>query len=83
MSLTGRSSVSPRFDVDGDGFAEKTGWVGAHDGLLALDRDGNGTIDDVSELFGGPRAGGGTDLDGDGIVSFDERMQSGFEALAA
>ena len=83
VSLTGRSSVSPRFDVDGDGFAEKTGWVGAHDGLLALDRNGNGTIDDVSELFGGPRAGGGTDLDGDGIVSFDERMQSGFEALGS
>jgi hypothetical protein len=25
------------FDVDGDGFAERTGWVGADDGILAND----------------------------------------------
>jgi hypothetical protein len=42
------------FDMDGDGFAERTSWVEADDGLLVLDRDGNGKIDDVTELFGGP-----------------------------
>ena len=46
---TGRS---PRFDTDGDGFAEFTGWVGADDGMLALDANGNGIVDDGSELFG-------------------------------
>ncbi|HYI47922.1 MAG TPA: calcium-binding protein [Allosphingosinicella sp.] len=40
------------FDIDLDGFAENVGWVGADDGLLALDRNGNGEIDDISELFG-------------------------------
>jgi len=40
------------FDHDGNGFAELTGWVGSNDGLLVLDRDGNGQIDNGSELFG-------------------------------
>ena len=41
------------FDQDGDFFAERTGWLSGDDGFLALDRDGNGRIDDISELFGG------------------------------
>ncbi len=40
------------FDHDGNGFAEQSGWVGKDDGLLVLDRNGNGTIDEGSELFG-------------------------------
>jgi len=40
------------FDHDGNQFAENTGWVGADDGLLVLDRDGNGIIETGSELFG-------------------------------
>jgi len=40
------------FDHDGNGFAEQTGWAGADDGLLVMDRDGNGTIDTGKELFG-------------------------------
>ena len=40
------------FDLDGDGFAEKTGWIDGSDGFLVLDKNGNGKIDDVSELFG-------------------------------
>ncbi len=39
------------FDIDEDGFAERTGWVSPDDGLLALDGNANGTIDDISELF--------------------------------
>jgi len=41
-----------QFDHDKNGFAERTGWVGADDGLLVLDRNGNGRIDNGSELFG-------------------------------
>jgi len=40
------------FDNDGNGFAEASGWVGKDDGLLVWDRNGNGKIDDGSELFG-------------------------------
>jgi Ca2+-binding RTX toxin-like protein len=83
IDLTGQSSISPKFDLDRDGFAERTGWVTGGDGFLALDRNGNGVIDDVSELFGGPKAGGGTDLNGDGVVSYDETVETGFQALAA
>ncbi len=40
------------FDHNGDYFAENTGWVAPDDGLLVIDRDGNGLIDNGSELFG-------------------------------
>ncbi|RVH60075.1 type I secretion C-terminal target domain-containing protein [Sinorhizobium meliloti] len=46
------------FDIDGDGFAEQTAWVGADDGLLARDLDDSGTIDSVAELFGSPSVDG-------------------------
>ncbi|USG59738.1 M10 family metallopeptidase C-terminal domain-containing protein [Sneathiella marina] len=61
------------FDLDRDGFAEQTGWVSADDGLLALDINGNGYIDDISELFGNATTDGFTELaaldsNGDGII---------------
>ncbi|WP_181015777.1 calcium-binding protein [Citrobacter amalonaticus] len=40
------------FDHDGNKFAESTGWVSPDDGLLVFDRNGNGQIDNGSELFG-------------------------------
>lgn len=40
------------FDLDKDGFAEKTGWVKGDDAFLARDLNNNGKIDDISELFG-------------------------------
>jgi len=42
-----------RFDLDGDRFGELTGWVEADDGFLVRDLNGNGQIDDISEMFGG------------------------------
>ena len=41
-----------RFDIDNDGRAEQTGFVTGGDALLALDKNGNGRIDGVAELFG-------------------------------
>ena len=40
------------WDVKGDGILRASGWVGRDDGLLALDRNGNGRIDNHDELFG-------------------------------
>ncbi|MCL4456170.1 MAG: peptidoglycan DD-metalloendopeptidase family protein, partial [Nitrospirae bacterium] len=59
------------FDHDGNGFAEQTGWAGADDGMLVMDRDGNGTIDDGKELFGDQT-----------ILSNGQRAANGFQALS-
>lgn len=59
------------FDLDNNGFAEKTAWVGTEDGFLAIDRNGNGRIDNGGELFGDQ-----VTLK-NGSIAF-----SGFEALA-
>jgi hypothetical protein len=40
------------FDHDGDGVKNGTGWVLPDDGFLVLDRNGNGVIDNGTELFG-------------------------------
>jgi Ca2+-binding RTX toxin-like protein len=53
VETTRLSQSDVYFDIDGDFFREKTAWVEADDGILALDFNGNGVIDDISELFGG------------------------------
>ena len=49
LNLTTQSAV---FDIDADGRLDQTGWVQGDDALLVLDQNGNGKIDDGSELFG-------------------------------
>ena len=62
------------FDLDEDGEAEQTGWVDSDDGLLAVDANGNGEIDDNSELFGSMTEDGFSQLqafdsNGDGVIN--------------
>jgi|GEM_PF-2623061 len=52
IETTGLYDTKVFFDIDGDGFAEKVGWVKPTEGLLAIDTNGNGIIDDITELFG-------------------------------
>lgn len=40
------------WDIDLDGFAEASGWVGPDDGLLAVDMNEDSIINNSSELFG-------------------------------
>jgi Ca2+-binding RTX toxin-like protein len=49
-ALNGTGSVY--WDIDLDGFAEATGWTTGGDGLLAIDTNEDGVINDHSELFG-------------------------------
>ncbi|MFC2541395.1 calcium-binding protein [Neisseria sicca] len=69
------------FDHDGDGIRTASGWVASDDGLLVVDRNGDGIINDGKELFGdssvlkdGTKAAHGYaalaeyDSNGDGVV---------------
>jgi hypothetical protein len=40
------------FDIDADGDLDAMAWTDRSEGMLALDRNGNGVIDDGNELFG-------------------------------
>ncbi|MGY0341746.1 calcium-binding protein [Xylella fastidiosa] len=58
------------FDHDGDGITHASGWIKSDDGLLVLDRNGNGRIDNGSELFGA-----------DTVLANGHTAASGFAAL--
>ncbi len=58
------------FDFNGDGLKTGTGWVKGDDGLLVLDRNGNGAIDNGGELFGV-----------DTVKSNGQKATDGFDAL--
>ncbi|MDD5297126.1 MAG: calcium-binding protein [Rhodocyclaceae bacterium] len=64
-------SAGIHFDQDKNGFAETSGWVGKDDGLLVWDRNGNGAIDDGSELFGNNT-----------VLASGVKAANGFQALA-
>ncbi len=55
------------FDVNADGIARETGWISPEDGLLVRDLNGDGQINDGSELFGNGAADGQGGKTGDGF----------------
>ncbi|MFH0824236.1 MAG: hypothetical protein V2B18_15900, partial [Pseudomonadota bacterium] len=61
----------PYFDMAGDGFAEHTGWVGPGNGFLAMDKNGDGIINDGKELFGDQT-----------VLKDGSKAPNGFRALA-
>lgn len=60
------------FDIDADGDKDATGWVGKSDGLLALDLNGDGVINDASELFGEHSVGANGEKSNDGFAALSE-----------
>jgi hypothetical protein len=68
-----------KFDILNSGIAVQTGWISGSDGFLAIDRNGNGLIDNRSELFGGTVGEGfGTlasfDSNNDGVVDVTDEF---------
>ncbi|RYH14656.1 MAG: DUF11 domain-containing protein [Alphaproteobacteria bacterium] len=69
-----RSASSATFDLLGNGSPIRSGWLSADDGFLAVDANGNGSIDGIAELFGGASKGSGFsqlaayDSNRDGVV---------------
>jgi hypothetical protein len=59
------------FDLDADGLIEQTAWAASGEGILALDRDGDGRITSGRELFGDRT-----------VMSNGKVASSGFQALA-
>ncbi len=69
------SDVKIRFDLDCDGQEDEIGALGCGSGYLALDQNGDGVINDGSELFGTSSGNGFADLakyDSDGNGWIDE-----------
>jgi hypothetical protein len=58
IPLTGRESSGVVFDINNNQFATPVGWVDANDGILVRDLNGNGKIDNDTEVFGGPQTAG-------------------------
>jgi len=73
-----RAYSTGAFDLLGTGKAIQSGWLSGEDGFLALDRNGNGRVDNISELFGGNNKGdgyaklGAFDSNADGAVNADD-----------
>ncbi|HEY0414113.1 MAG TPA: cadherin domain-containing protein [Allosphingosinicella sp.] len=50
VELRGRTKAKARFDMDGNGSRDDTGWISKQDGFLVVDADGDGRIATAAEL---------------------------------
>ncbi len=65
------------FDLNADGSREKVQWVDQNDGFLVLDRNSDGVINNIDELFGNPNTIGFEDLsqyddNSDGVIDSND-----------
>lgn len=79
IDLISLANSTTYWDIDQDGFAELSGWVDSVDGLLAIDLNSNGVIDDNSELFGTMDTDGFTvlgayDLNADSVINAEDAV---------
>ncbi len=81
--MTALSDQKFEFDLDCDGVKDSISQLGGGSGFLALDKDGDGVINDGSELFGTKSGDGFADLakyddDGNGWIDENDKI---FEQL--
>lgn len=72
-NIAGLSDQTFRFDIDGDGVEDEVSRLAKGSGYLALDRNGDGKVNDGAELFGTASGNGFADLaaydeDGNGFI---------------
>jgi len=78
VELTSLAQSQVSFDMNGDGLGDRTGWVGADDGLLVLDRNGDGVIGSGNEIsFIDDLPGAQSDLEG--LAAFDTNANGAFD----
>ena len=78
IELVGLDASTARFDMDGDGKRDQTGWIGKDDGFLVYDRDGDGMITSVNEFsFALDLEGAVSDLEG--LRAFDSNGNGAFD----
>jgi VCBS repeat-containing protein len=68
------------FDMNADGTASLMGWVGADDGLLVVDGDNSGQIEDGTEVFSEVFEGGSYDTSIEALRSFDSNADGMIDA---
>ncbi len=62
VELISVANSNAQFDFDKDGFNEKAGWVAPDDAFLVWDKNLNGQIDDIDEMFGNETISGFDEL---------------------
>ncbi len=62
IDTTNANSSNTLFDMDNNGMSEITGWIDKEDGLLVYDKNNNGKIDNINELFGNENKDGYREL---------------------
>lgn len=78
IQTTNLTQSDVNFDLDGDGFAQNTGWLSSDDGFIAVDLNGDGKINNGTELFGSNQVGDGFaklalfDSDANGVVNAND-----------
>lgn len=66
------------FDYENDGFAESTAWMDSNDGVLAIDTNENGKIDNQSELVTSLSS---YDANSDGVIDSNDSSYSTLKIL--
>ena len=60
------------FDMTADGIVDQVAWNTSNDGILAMDLDGDGVVDDSGELLSQNFNGGGFATGGEALASLDD-----------
>lgn len=75
-------AASVEFDMDADGIQDSTPWIEGDNALLVLDRNGDGSINDISEIsFIYDLPGARTDMEG--LKAFDSNNDGNLDAADA